>query len=99
MQARQVTLENIQKTVADYYRVRMTDLLSKRRSRSIARPRQVAMCLAKDSLTTACRRSAMPSAAATIRRCCTRAGRIRDFRETDGKLPDRKGIGKSWCGC
>ena len=48
VQDRQVTLENIQKTVADYYRVRVTEMLSKKRSRSIARPRQVAMCLAKE---------------------------------------------------
>ena len=48
VQDRQVTLENIQKTVADFYRVRVTEMLSKKRSRSIARPRQVAMCLAKE---------------------------------------------------
>ena len=42
-----VTLENIQKTVAEYYKIRLADLLSKRRSRSITRPRQVAMALAK----------------------------------------------------
>ena len=47
-QAKLVTIENIQKTVADYYKVRMADLLSKRRSRSVARPRQVAMALAKE---------------------------------------------------
>jgi chromosomal replication initiator protein len=47
-QERQITLENIQKTVADYYRVRTGDMLSKKRSRSIARPRQVAMSLAKE---------------------------------------------------
>ena len=40
--------KRIQKTVADYYKVRMADLLSKRRSRSVARPRQVAMALAKE---------------------------------------------------
>ena len=39
LQARLVTLENIQKTVADYYKLRIADLLSKRRSRSVARPR------------------------------------------------------------
>ncbi|HEX4375605.1 MAG TPA: chromosomal replication initiator protein DnaA [Steroidobacteraceae bacterium] len=50
-QARMVTVENIQKTVADYYKVRIADLLSKRRSRSVARPRQVAMCLAKELTT------------------------------------------------
>ena len=48
LQAKLVTVENIQKTVADYYKVRMADLLSKRRSRSVARPRQVAMALAKE---------------------------------------------------
>ena len=48
LQAKLVTIENIQKTVADYYKVRMSDLLSKRRSRSVARPRQVAMALAKE---------------------------------------------------
>jgi chromosomal replication initiator protein len=51
MQARMITVENIQKTVADYYKVRVADLLSKRRSRSVARPRQVAMCLAKELTT------------------------------------------------
>jgi chromosomal replication initiator protein len=48
LQARLVTVENIQKTVADYYKVRIADLLSKRRSRSVARPRQVAMALSKE---------------------------------------------------
>ncbi|MBV8404073.1 MAG: chromosomal replication initiator protein DnaA [Gammaproteobacteria bacterium] len=51
LQAKLVTIENIQKTVADYYKVRMADLLSKRRSRSVARPRQVAMALAKELTT------------------------------------------------
>lgn len=50
-QDRLVTLDNIQKTVADYFHVRVGDMLSKKRSRSIARPRQVAMSLAK-ALTT-----------------------------------------------
>jgi len=48
LQAKLVTIENIQKTVADYYKVRVADLLSKRLSRSVARPRQVAMALAKE---------------------------------------------------
>ena len=48
MQARLVSIENIQKTVAEYYKIRVADLLSKRRSRSIARPRQVAMALSKE---------------------------------------------------
>ncbi len=47
-QERLVTIENIQKTVAEYYKIRLADLLSKRRSRSIARPRQVAMALARE---------------------------------------------------
>ena len=48
MQDRLVTIENIQKTVAEYYKIRVSDLLSKRRSRSVARPRQVAMTLSKE---------------------------------------------------
>ena len=48
VQDRLVTVENIQKTVSEYYKIRVSDLLSKRRSRSIARPRQVAMSLAKE---------------------------------------------------
>jgi len=48
LQDKLVTVENIQKTVAEYYKIRIADLLSKRRSRSIARPRQVAMALAKE---------------------------------------------------
>src|SRR5699024_8589014 len=45
---RLITLENIQKTVAEYYKIRLADLLGKKRSRSIARPRQLAMALAKE---------------------------------------------------
>lgn len=48
IQDKQVTLENIQKTTAEYYKIRVADLLSKRRSRSIARPRQIAMALSKE---------------------------------------------------
>jgi len=48
LQARLVSIENIQKTVAEYFKIRVADLLSKRRSRSIARPRQFAMALAKE---------------------------------------------------
>ena len=48
LQARLITIENIQKTVADYYKLRVSELLSERRSRSVARPRQVAMALAKE---------------------------------------------------
>ena len=45
---RQVSIDNIQRTVADYYNIKLGDLLSKRRNRMIARPRQVAMALAKE---------------------------------------------------
>lgn len=48
LQDKLITIENIQKTTAEYYKIRITDLLSKRRNRSIARPRQVAMKLSKD---------------------------------------------------
>jgi chromosomal replication initiator protein len=48
LQARLVTIENIQRTVAEYYKLRVADLLSPGRSRSLARPRQVAMALAKE---------------------------------------------------
>ena len=46
--AKMVSIENIQKTVAEYYNIRLSDLLSKRRSRSITRPRQMAMALTKE---------------------------------------------------
>ena len=48
IQARQVSVDNIQKIVAEYYNIKLSDLLSKRRSRSIARPRQMSMFLAKE---------------------------------------------------
>ncbi|MCC7413494.1 MAG: chromosomal replication initiator protein DnaA [Gammaproteobacteria bacterium] len=48
LQDKLITIENIQKTVAEYYKIRFADLLSKRRSRSVARPRQIAMALAKE---------------------------------------------------
>ena len=48
LQERLVSIENIQKTVAEYFKIRVGDLLSKKRSRSIARPRQIGMALAKE---------------------------------------------------
>ncbi|HRP34426.1 MAG TPA: chromosomal replication initiator protein DnaA, partial [Gammaproteobacteria bacterium] len=48
LQDRLVTIDNIQKTVAQYYKIRVADLMSKRRNRAVARPRQIAMCLAKE---------------------------------------------------
>ncbi|MGY8813483.1 MAG: chromosomal replication initiator protein DnaA [Gammaproteobacteria bacterium] len=48
LQDKQITLENIKKITAEYYKIRVSDLLSKRRNRSITRPRQIAMSLAKE---------------------------------------------------
>jgi len=48
IQHRQVSIENIQKTVADYYKIKVSEMYSKKRSRNVARPRQVAMALAKE---------------------------------------------------
>ncbi|WP_312931611.1 chromosomal replication initiator protein DnaA [Pseudomonas sp.] len=48
LQDKLVSVDNIQRTVADYYKIKISDLLSKRRSRSVARPRQVAMALSKE---------------------------------------------------
>ena len=86
LQARLVTLENIQKMVADYYKVRVADLLSQRRNRSIARPRQVAMTLAKE-LT----QHSLPEIGdafggrdhTTVMHACKR---IKDLQETDQRM-------------
>ncbi|MBR9909957.1 MAG: chromosomal replication initiator protein DnaA [Gammaproteobacteria bacterium] len=48
LQDKQVSIDNIQRVVAEYYKIKVSDVLSKRRSRSVARPRQVAMSLAKE---------------------------------------------------
>ncbi|MDT8385223.1 MAG: chromosomal replication initiator protein DnaA [Gammaproteobacteria bacterium] len=48
LQDKLVTIENIQKTVAEYFKIRVAELLSKKRTRSIARPRQIAMAIAKE---------------------------------------------------
>ncbi|MEP1471344.1 MAG: chromosomal replication initiator protein DnaA [Halieaceae bacterium] len=48
LQDKQVSMDNIQRTVAEYYKIKMADLMSRRRSRSVARPRQVAMALSKE---------------------------------------------------
>lgn len=48
LQDKLVSIDNIQRTVAEYYKLKLTEMLSKRRSRSIARPRQVAMALSKE---------------------------------------------------
>lgn len=48
VQSRQVTIDNIQRTVAEYYKIKVSEMYSKKRSRTIARPRQIAMALAKE---------------------------------------------------
>jgi chromosomal replication initiator protein len=48
LQDKQISMDNIQRTVAEYYKIKMADLMSRRRSRSVARPRQVAMALSKE---------------------------------------------------
>jgi len=48
IQERQITVDNIQKVTAEYYNIKISDMLSKRRSRTVARPRQMAMYLAKE---------------------------------------------------
>ena len=48
LQDKQVSIDNIQRTTAEYYKIKVADLMSKRRSRSVARPRQMAMALAKE---------------------------------------------------
>ena len=50
-QSRLVSIDNIQKTVADYYRIKMAELLSKKRTRNLTRPRQIAMSLARELTT------------------------------------------------
>jgi chromosomal replication initiator protein len=84
--AQAVTIPNIQKTVADYYQLRMADLLSKRRSRSVVRPRQIAMSLAKEltghSLPEIGDAFAGRDHTTVLHACRT----VRELRETDGKL-------------
>ena len=88
LQERLITIENIQRTVADYFKVRVADLLSERRSRSVARPRQIAMALAKE-LT----RHSLPEIGdafggrdhTTVLHACKR---IRDLRETEQRIAE-----------
>ena len=88
LQERLVSIENIQKTVADYFKLRVGDLLSKKRSRSIARPRQLAMALAKE-LTN----HSLPEIGdafggrdhTTVLHACRR---IEELRETEKRLDD-----------
>ena len=86
VQERKITIENIQKTVAEYYKIRVADLLSKSRSRTVTRPRQTAMALAKE-LTN----HSLPEIGdafggrdhTTVLHACKR---IKEFRETDARI-------------
>lgn len=86
LQDRLVTIDNIQKTVSQYYKIRVADLLSKSRRRSITRPRQVAMSLAKE-LTT----HSLPEIGdafggrdhTTVIHACRR---IKELRETENRI-------------
>ncbi len=84
--AQAITITNIQKVVADYYQLRVADLLAKRRSRSVARPRQVAMSLAKEltehSLPEIGDQFGGRDHTTVLHACRT----IKALRETDGKL-------------
>ena len=75
IQNRQISVENIQKTVADYYKIKIADMYSKKRPASIARPRQIAMYLAKELTQKACPKLANCLVGATTRPCCTRCAR------------------------
>ncbi|MBS0589362.1 MAG: chromosomal replication initiator protein DnaA [Proteobacteria bacterium] len=84
--AQAITVSNIQKTVAEHYQLRLSDLLSMNRSRSLARPRQLAMALSKEltehSLPEIGRAFGGRDHTTVMHACKT----IRDLRATDGKL-------------
>jgi len=88
LQDKLVTIDNIQRTVAEYYKIRVSDLTSARRSRSITRPRQVAMALAKE-LTS----HSLPEIGqafggrdhTTVLHACRK---VRELRETDPRIAE-----------
>ncbi len=88
LQDKLVTIDNIQKTVSEYFKIRVAELLSSRRSRSVARPRQVAMALAKE-LTT----HSLPEIGdafggrdhTTVLHACRK---VRELRETDSRVEE-----------
>jgi chromosomal replication initiator protein len=88
LQDKLVTLDNIQKTVAQYYKIRVADLLSSRRSRSITRPRQLAMFLSKEFTS-----HSLPEIGdafggrdhTTVLHACKK---IKELRETDARMEE-----------
>jgi chromosomal replication initiator protein len=77
IQNRQISVENIQKTVADYYKIKVADMYSKKRPASIARPVKLPCTWPKNSRKKACRKSVSCLAGATTPRCCMRCGKWR----------------------
>ena len=71
LQDKQVSLDNIKRIVAEYYKIKLADLMSKRRSRSIARPRQVAMALSKELTNHSLPEIGDSFGVETTRQCCT----------------------------
>jgi chromosomal replication initiator protein len=65
---RQISLELVQKTVSDFYKIKVADMYSQKRTRAIARPRQVAMWLTENLPPTACLKSVKPLVAVTTPR-------------------------------
>ena len=88
LHVRLINIDNIKKTVAEYFKIRISELLSKRRSRSIARPRQIGMSLAKE-LT----RHSLPEIGdafggrdhTTVLHACRK---IKELRETDARVDE-----------
>ncbi len=79
LQAKLITPENIQRTVAEYYKIKLSDLLSKRRNRSLARPRQMAMALAKELTSYSLTRNRLKhSAVVIIPLCYMLAGKLKN---------------------
>ena len=65
-----MSLDNIKRKVAEYYKIKVADLMSKRRNRSVARPRQVAMAIAKELPSTAFLKLEMLLVVEITRQCC-----------------------------
>jgi hypothetical protein len=74
---RQITLELIQKTVSDYFKIKVSEMFSQKRTRPLPGPARWPCGLRANSRRTACRKSATPSAAATIPRSCMHAVPLR----------------------
>ena len=85
-QARKVTIESIQKMVAEQFGLRLVEIKAKNNSRAIVYPRQIAMYLAKHLTEARCRRSDASSAASITPPCCTRSRRLKKLRKNDKDL-------------